>query len=207
MTAEQALGPFNSFADLLAAIEVFDPIAEEQLYTLFDGIFRFQLTGQIEPEYLLDALHAAFLDVLIAVRRGDIRNPGSLISFCHTVTHRKYARHVDDRVTARRSGATPLAAVQQSTLEADHLLREQQALLRRGLAELCPRDREILTRFYLDEESQQAICEAMHLSETQFRVIKSRAKAKLRENVLRLNRAHLAPPRRTAFVSAEDIAA
>ena len=45
----------------------------------------------------------------------------------------------------------------------------------RGLGD---RDREILTRFYIYEESQEQICRDMDLSENQFRLLKSRAKAK-----------------------------
>lgn len=46
------------------------------------------------------------------------------------------------------------------------------------LQQLSERDREILTRFYLNEESQEQICREMNLTETQFRLLKSRAKAR-----------------------------
>jgi DNA-directed RNA polymerase specialized sigma subunit len=43
------------------------------------------------------------------------------------------------------------------------------------------RDREILTRFYLYEQTQEQICDEMNLTETQFRLLKSRAKARFGE--------------------------
>lgn len=46
---------------------------------------------------------------------------------------------------------------------------------------LAVRDREILMRFYLDEQSQDQICAEMGLTETQFRLLKSRAKARFGE--------------------------
>ena len=46
---------------------------------------------------------------------------------------------------------------------------------------ISPRDREILTRSYLLEQSQERICAEMNLTETQFRLRKSRAKARLGE--------------------------
>jgi len=49
------------------------------------------------------------------------------------------------------------------------------------LRSLPDRDREILTRFYLDEQTQEQICEDMNLTETQFRLLKSRAKARFGE--------------------------
>ena len=46
---------------------------------------------------------------------------------------------------------------------------------------ISARDREILTRFYLYEQTQEQICAEMNLSETQFRLLKSRAKARFGE--------------------------
>ena len=51
----------------------------------------------------------------------------------------------------------------------------------RILKSLPQRDREILIRFYLHEQRPEQICEDMNLSETQFRLIKSRAKARFGE--------------------------
>ena len=51
----------------------------------------------------------------------------------------------------------------------------------RVLKGLHPREREILIRYYLREQSPQEICREMRLTETQFRLIKSRAKARFGE--------------------------
>ena len=50
-----------------------------------------------------------------------------------------------------------------------------------ALRDISNRDREILVRFYLREQPQTQICQEMGLSETQFRLLKSRAKARLGE--------------------------
>jgi RNA polymerase sigma-70 factor, ECF subfamily len=44
---------------------------------------------------------------------------------------------------------------------------------------MAPRCREILERFYLREQRREQICREMSLTETQFRLLKSRAKARL----------------------------
>ena len=62
---------------------------------------------------------------------------------------------------------------------------------------LTPRDREILLRFYLDEQSRDQICAEMGLTETQFRLLKSRAKARIRE-VAQKALARKRPPVKTA---------
>jgi hypothetical protein len=46
---------------------------------------------------------------------------------------------------------------------------------------LPARQREILTRFYLNEETGEDICRDMGLTKTQFRLAKSRAKMRLTE--------------------------
>src|SRR5205823_10661645 len=61
------------------------------------------------------------------------------------------------------------------------IFRQRIGLIRQVLGELSERDREILTRFYVDEQSQNQICSEMGLTETQFRLLKSRAKARFGE--------------------------
>ena len=58
---------------------------------------------------------------------------------------------------------------------------EEEQLAVSVLKGISRRDREILTRFYLQEQTQEQICSEMKLSETQFRLLKSRAKARFGE--------------------------
>ena len=48
-------------------------------------------------------------------------------------------------------------------------------------AQMTGRDRDILTRFYLYEQSQETISREMKLTSTQFRLLKSRAKTRFAE--------------------------
>jgi DNA-directed RNA polymerase specialized sigma24 family protein len=58
---------------------------------------------------------------------------------------------------------------------------QNEEVARRILNSIGKRDREVLIHFYLDEQSPDVICRDMGLTETQFRLIKSRAKARLGE--------------------------
>jgi RNA polymerase sigma-70 factor (ECF subfamily) len=62
--------------------------------------------------------------------------------------------------------------------EEECLDREREDSMRRVLAALSERDREALTRFYLQKQSAETICAEMGLPTTQFRLLKSRAKAR-----------------------------
>lgn len=59
--------------------------------------------------------------------------------------------------------------------------RQKIELMTSVLRELSEKDREILTRFYLHEQTQEQICDDMELSDTQFRLLKSRAKNRFGE--------------------------
>ena len=68
-----------------------------------------------------------------------------------------------------------------SNPEETAISEQRAAIMRQVLDEISERDREILTRFYIQEQPQEVICEEMGLSETQFRLLKSRAKARFGE--------------------------
>jgi len=82
--------------------------------------------------------------------------------------------HSDTRTPAghRRTAGSP---------QEGSLADERKRLIDAVLKGLAPRDREILFRLYLDGQAQDRICAEMGLTETQFRLLKSRAKVKLEE--------------------------
>jgi RNA polymerase sigma factor (sigma-70 family) len=107
------------------------------------------------------------------------------MGFVRTIVRRQVAAHID-RVVQDRRDQTDLetgakVADPRGTPEQAAIFREKSDLLKRVLNELSARDREILTRFYLHEEAQDQICEEMGLTDTQFRLLKSRAKARFGE--------------------------
>lgn len=78
-----------------------------------------------------------------------------------------------------RPPATP--AQPASPSEWGSLADERKWLVETALSRLVERDREILIRYYLHEQSQDRICAEMGLTETQFRLLKSRAKTRFGE--------------------------
>ena len=157
----------------------------EELYQLFSRGIRFYLCRQLGPQDLDDKIHDAFLIVVQAIRRGDLREPERLMGFVRTILRRQVAAHIERVVHTRRDQAEfdstaripdPLRNPEEAAM-----FRQRIGLIRQVLGELSESDREILTRFYIDEESQDQICSEMGLTETQFRLLKSRAKARFGE--------------------------
>lgn len=173
------------WAELVAKIQRDDQYALEELYRIFSKGMRYYLCRQLGPQDLDDRVHDSFLIVVHAIRRGDLREPERLMGFARTIVRRQIAGHIDVAVQQRRQQvdldtSAPLPDAGLSP-EAAAMTNEEEALAVSVLKGISRRDREILTRFYLEEQSQEEICRDMNLTETQFRLLKSRAKARFGE--------------------------
>jgi len=162
---------YEALNQLVERIRAGETDGMEELYLVFSNGIRFYLFRQLGAQEFDDKLHDTFRLVLQAIRRGELRDPHRLLGFVRTIVRRQVAAHIDRVVHNRPSPADP-------NPEEAAMFRRRVELSRRVLAELSDRDREILTRFYLLEEGQDQICSEMSLMNTQFRLIKSRAKAR-----------------------------
>lgn len=171
--------------ELVQRIQKGDESGMEQLYRLFARGIRFYLCRQLGPQELDDKVHDTFLIVVQAIRRNELREPERLMGFVRTVVRRQVAAHIDRAVHRRREEQTLDMGARVADLRRDPeqsaALRQKIDLMLTVLEELPARDRQILSRFYLDEQSQEDICRDMNLTETQFRLLKSRAKARFGE--------------------------
>ncbi len=175
-----------SWAKLVSRIRNGEEDAMAELYQVFAHGIRFYLCRQLGPQELDDKVHDTFLIVVQAIRRGDLREPERLMGFVRTIVRRQVAAYIEQAVHRRREQAdmdTPgmLLVDHHSTPEQNAIERQRRELIWSVLCRMSNRDREILTRFYLYEETQKQICDEMSLTETQFRLLKSRAKARFGE--------------------------
>ena len=168
---------------LVLRIQQGDQRAMEELYQTFARGIRFYLCRQLGPQELDDKVHDTYLIVVEAIRNGELREPDRLMGFVRTIVRRQVAAYINDMVQAKREEipreATESVPDVRVNPEQDAAILQKVALMKSILLGLGARDREILTRFYLYEESSEKICQDMSLSENQFRLLKSRAKAKL----------------------------
>lgn len=183
MEAPYAAG--EKWKSLVERIRAGDGTAQEELYQVFARGIRYRLCRQLGPNELEDRVHDTFVIVIQAIRRGDLREPERLMGFVRTVVRRQISSYIEQAMHRRREQGEFEAAfpmVDRTTSPEQRAIEQQRRELMAGiLKRLGSRDREILERFYLHEESQEQICEEMSLTETQFRLLKSRAKAKFGE--------------------------
>jgi RNA polymerase sigma-70 factor, ECF subfamily len=170
---------------LVSRIQEGEEAAQEELYEIFARGIRFYLCRQLGPNDLEDRVHDTFLIVIQAIRRGDLREPERLMGFIRTVVRRQISSYIEQAVSRRREqgemDSTFSMVDRESSPEQRAIDQQKRELMAGILNRLGSRDREILTRFYLHEQTQEEICEEMALTETQFRLLKSRAKAKFGE--------------------------
>ncbi len=170
------------WAELVEKIRRNESDGLEELYRVFSKGVRFYLCRQLGPQDLDDRVHDTFIIVAQAIQRGELREPDRLMGYVRTIVRRQVAAQIEENVINRRQqfdldwglavhdgGSNPEQAA---------IRQENQQIAVKVLKSIAPRDREILIRFYLWEQPADQICSEMGLTDTQFRLLKSRAKAR-----------------------------
>ncbi len=182
---------------LVNMISAGDPGGMAELYAVFSRGVRFYLCRQLGPQELEDKVHDTFLIVVQAIRRGELREPDRLMGFVRTIVRRQVAAYIDNAVQMRKEQTDLESGLaisdDRSNPERDAISHQRTEIMLRVLKSLSRRDRDILTRFYLLGQSQAQICGEMRLTDTQFRLLKSRAKARFGELGRRSLRRHSVP--------------
>jgi len=172
-------------AELVARIQRDDATGMEELYGLFRRGIRFYFWRHLGEQEMDDKVHDTLLIVVQAIRRGDLREPERLMGFVRTVVRRQLAAHIDRAIHVRRDqvhmDVVDRVADMRRNPEQNQGHQQKVHLMEEILRQLANRDREILTRFYVHEEAPEQICVEMGLTETQFRLLKSRAKLRFGE--------------------------
>jgi RNA polymerase sigma-70 factor (ECF subfamily) len=171
--------------NLVERIRSGDPSGMEELYRVFSRGIRFFLCRQLGPQDLDDKVHDIFLIITKSIQNGDLREPERLMGYVRTIVRRQVAAHINQVVHERRNQTDldfGVALTDYHPNPERRIIEEQNLkLAMRILGSLHRRDREVLIRFYLQEQTPAEICRDMELTETQFRLIKSRAKARFGE--------------------------
>ena len=157
------------WASLVERIRAGDPSGMEELYGVFTTGIRFYLCRQLGSQDLDDKVHDAFLTITQSIRKGDVR----LMGYVRTILRRQVAGYIGSAVEARRAWVDPDRGVnlrdRQPDPERRAMERQNVDLAMRVLTSLPWRDREVLMRFYLKEQSPRQICRDMGLTQTRAR--------------------------------------
>ncbi len=132
-----------------------------------------------------DMLQDAVVTALQKLRSGEINDPTNLDGYVYRVAlnHLRNHRRKDKLHAGNSEGIGDLVDAADSSRPAEHLEADQWARLAKELLqEVSPaRDRELLVRYYLHDESKEDLCRVFHLTELHFNRVIYRARDRFRE--------------------------
>ena len=173
--------------DLVFRIQAGDPGAETELAERFGAPLLFLLKRWTrDPETAEDLRQETLRLALEKIRRGEVREPDQLAAFL-----RSLAKNLSTQLYRRKGERADLREdLDASTSELPekgpgplhHLLSQERArLARQVLQEMgSDRDRQILLRFYLGEETAERICGDLDMTREHFYCVLHRARQRYR---------------------------
>jgi RNA polymerase sigma-70 factor (ECF subfamily) len=152
----------------------------EELYRILLGHPRYFLIATIPVQDVEDRIHETFQLVVSAIQRGQLRDPERLMGFVRTVLRRQAMVQICQLAVGRRIHNLDEALDVASTVNPEEAASSQEHLKIAGsiLEQLPELQRTVLIEFYVNEKPAHQICVELNLTDTQFRLLKWRAKKK-----------------------------
>jgi len=170
-------------ADVPAPVS--DPVSHlSAVYRDYPGLRALILRRVRDPEIAADILQDAAVTTLEKLRRGEIAHPENVGGYLYRVAlnHLRNHRRKDRTAVSSGDGLEELPGTEDDP-EWERVGRPQwAATARRMLGEMpAERDRDLLVRFYLNDEAKEQICRELRLSEEHFNRVIFRARNRFRE--------------------------
>lgn len=171
-------------ADVPAPIA--DPVSQlSAVYRDYPGLRALILRRVHDPEVAADILQDAAVTTLEKLRSGEIARPENLGGYLYRVAinHLRNHRRKDHSAQSSAEGLDELRDEDEGDPEWERVGRPQWAAAARRMLEEMPgeRDRELLVRFYLNDEAKDALCRELQLSSEHFNRVIFRARNRFRE--------------------------
>ena len=182
--------PSSFNEDYVRRLTAGDPAVEKHFTDYFGALLLIKVRTRLRSEHLIDDVRQeTFLRVLQALRKeGGLVRPERLGAFvnavCNNVLMETY------RETGKQSQMTedtPERPDLSINLESELVTRERKDMVERILAELSPKDQELLRMTFLEELDKDDICKNMKVNSEYLRVLLHRAKTRFREAMARGN--------------------
>jgi RNA polymerase sigma-70 factor, ECF subfamily len=180
-----------------------DQHATAELFRLLSRGLRWYILRRTHRDDAEDILHTVWVDFVLALQRGQLRDPEAALGYARIIAIRHCCNWVKNRVKARMLVSDDYVGANitaEDNLDNNLLRSEQRAVMVRALETLKPLDREILERFYVREQDAETIQRELTLTDTQFRLRKTRAKQKLTEKVGRFTAGKATAARQTSTI-------
>lgn len=184
----------DSSAELLARIASGDARSEEEFVRRFEAHVRTLVRRHCRPNDpdVSDIVQEVLTSVLERLRDGAILSAHALPSYLRTTVVRTATAEYRRRPLRPQADTDAVETTVDETQDvADDIDRQQRnRLVRQLIAELpTHRDREIIRRFCIEEDSKEEVCRALGIDPSHFHRVTFRARQRLGE-LLRANGIH-----------------
>ena len=173
-------------AAIVQGIRDGDSDAESRLVERYSNGLRFLLLRRVhDDERAQDLLQDTFYIAISKLREIDLDNPERLAGYLRGIAIRVALNA--GRRRQREPYPMEVEAVAQipdrEPRQFDHVAREQSVAAVHKLLRAMPvkRDREILTRFYVEDQDKEEICKALNLDSLHFNRVLFRARKRFRK--------------------------
>ena len=175
------------WTQIVQRIQAGDQAGMDDLYAAFGRGIKFMFSRKLGAQDAEDKVHDTFVILIKAIQGGEVREPERLMAFVRTVVRRQIAGWINIAVQSRRDQVEvdPNFADTRANPEQAVIGTQEKTVMRQMLKEMSDRDVQVLTRFYLDEQTPGEICRDLGLTEKQFQLLKSRAKGRFADLVRR----------------------
>jgi RNA polymerase sigma factor (sigma-70 family) len=137
------------------------------LYAVFARGLRYLAIRKVGHEQADECVHDTFIIMVKRIKEDTLREPGALLKYARTILERmiidihqeriKYRVDVDfDYLATTHSGDAP-------TPDQAYESSARTGIMKRALEHLRPKEREILVRFYIEEQDPETIRSMMNL--------------------------------------------
>jgi RNA polymerase sigma-70 factor (ECF subfamily) len=188
-----------SWTALCERIRAQHPEALGEFYRRFQSR-RYIFFRHLDVADAEDTFHQCYLEVLNQIKRGKVREPERMEGFIAVVARRLICHQIRARIQGRHCAEETEYLNQPCRADGPHealWAAQRREIILHALNSLPARHKEVLVRFYIQEQPIQEIMVEMGLTETQFRLLKSRAKARFGKlGARRLAHPLLAPKRK-----------
>jgi RNA polymerase sigma-70 factor (ECF subfamily) len=183
MTPPNPVGTSSAWTSQVQRVAAGDPAATRSLLDSLSWAKNY-----IRFHFRADDVEDAYQEFIVAligqIRAGALKNPERLRAYANAILRNQTVTRRMQRSRARREHcAIDELEIRDRRPNAEDALGEKElaGIAKRVLEAMPERDRETLTRFYLQEQSAEQIQQQLGMTPTQFRLIKSRAKTHYEE--------------------------
>ncbi|HEV3200179.1 MAG TPA: sigma-70 family RNA polymerase sigma factor [Bryobacteraceae bacterium] len=162
-----------------------DPEVERHFSEYFSELILIKLRAREYTRNIIeDVRQETFLRVLQTLRRNGIREPERIGAFVNSVCNNvvlEFGRS-GARLTYTDEGA-PEVADDRADSEQELVTREQADQVRSVLAQMSPKNRQLLSAVFLEERPSEEVCRQFKVDQNYLRVLLFRARAQFRQTM------------------------